>query len=142
MKCFNRKTMLSLLCLTLSSCLVGCGGGGTPTHSVSGKVSVKGKGPLTQGTVQFQSDQFTGSGGIDAEGNYTLSSSSEGDGIPEGEYTVVLLGTSTGGGYNPDPNASSVEVRHIDPKYEARSTSDLKVKVPGGTYDFELEPAP
>lgn len=137
-----RRTALTLFGLSLTIGVIGCGGDGTPTHDVSGTVSVKGKGPLTQGTVQFQNDEFTGSGGIDADGKFTLSSSGEEDGIPAGEYTVVFLGTTTGGGYTPDPSAATPETRHIDAKYEARSTSDVKITVPGGTYDFELDPAP
>ena len=132
-----RQSLLVVAVFSLS--LAGCGEGGVATHSVSGTVKVKGGGALTQGLVQFQSEQFTGSGSIDGEGKYTLSSAGEDDGVPAGTYKVLLLSTSTGGGYVPDGGTAEPEKRVIDSKYEAASTTDLSVEVPGGTYDFEVD---
>lgn len=131
----------SLVCLIVgfaSHAMTGCGSGGPKAYPVTGTVKLKGGDVLKQGNIQFQSKKFTGSGTIGADGKYTVSSMGAGDGIPEGTYKVVLLSTSTGGGYGA-PEGSK-ETRVIDAKYEGQDTSPIEVKVPGGTYDFEVDP--
>ena len=124
-------TAAAALCM-----LTGCGGGENP---VSGTVKVKGVGVLTQGTVQFISEQKTASGMIGSDGRYELSSSGEGDGAPSGTYKVIFLSTEMGGGYdNPDEPVTQV----IDSKYENPTTTPIEVEVGSGndSYDFELDP--
>jgi hypothetical protein len=120
--------------------LVGCGKGGPKTYPVSGKITLKDGAPLTNGIVQFQSAEYTGSGSVDANGNYTLSGTGEGDGVPAGTYKVLLLSTAIGGGYDkPD----EPEKRVVHSKYESADTTDLTVKVgPDGSdsFDFSVDP--
>jgi len=114
--------------------LSGCGGS---TTAVSGTVKVKGGDVLKQGTVQFISGTATASGAIGQDGKYKLSSSGRGDGAPAGTYKVVFLSTEVGGGYDhPDEPVKQV----IDSKYTNPTTTPIEVNVPGGTYDFELDP--
>ncbi|MCH5373921.1 MAG: hypothetical protein JJ992_08095, partial [Planctomycetes bacterium] len=65
------------------------------------------------------------------------SSTGEGDGAPSGTYKVIFLSTEIGGGYDhPDEPVKKV----IDSKYSNPSTTPIQVEVPGGNYDFELDP--
>lgn len=129
--------MLGLSRIALSLCfaglfaVAGCGGG-DGSVKVSGKVTVKGGGPVTQGIVQLQSDAASGSGPINASGEFTIA----GGGVPAGKYKAVFLSTSTGGGYDkPD----EPEKRVIDIKYETAATS-IDATVDGSPLNFELDP--
>jgi hypothetical protein len=67
-----------------------------------------------------------------------LSSTGQADGAAPGKYKVVFLDTEIGGGYdNPDEPVRKM----IDSKYTNPTTTPIEVDVPGGSYDFELDPA-
>lgn len=133
------RFILTSFALSLSLCL-GCGGGGNlDTEPVAGKVSVKGGGVIANGIVQFSSGEHTSIGGIAEDGTYTMSSEGEGDGVPPGDYTVVFLSTQSGGDILDDGSVTE-EKRVIAEKYEDPTATDIKVTVPGGNYDFELDP--
>lgn len=124
--------------LLFSFCLLAAGcGGGPKVNGVSGTVKLKGGAPVTQGNIQFSSGKYTGYGVIGPDGRYSLSETAAGAGVPEGTYKVVLLTTEIGGGYD-KPNEKPKKV--IDPKYEDQAKTPLEVKVPGGNYDFEVDP--
>ncbi|MDB5341661.1 MAG: hypothetical protein JWP89_38 [Schlesneria sp.] len=129
----------SILCISV----IGCGGSPDAPQLVSGKVTVKGGGPLTKGTIRFNGTGgkkiVSGFGTLDAQGAFQISSLGVNDGIPVGEYTVTLAGTETGQDYD-HPNDPVVKT--IADKYGTDSTTDLKRTVKSGrnTFDFELEP--
>ena len=135
MQGFRITCLLTLMCFLTT----GCGGGGPATHKVTGKVTVKGGETVTQGIVQFSSGEFSGNGPINSDGTYVMSSAGDEDGVPAGKYKVVIIGTASGGGYNPD-GPPEPEKPIINSKYESTETSGLEVEVPGGNYDFELDP--
>ena len=110
----------------------GCGAKG---HPVGGTVRVKGGDVVKQGTVQFISSANNVSGVIGQDGKYQLVGA-EG-GTPPGTYKVIFMSTEVGGGYdNPDEPARQM----IDSKYVNPTTTPIEVTVPGGSYDFELDP--
>ena len=119
---------------------VGCGGS---SGTVSGKVTVKGGDPLTQGMVTFDSGAESYSAEIDGSGNLKFI----GDGLPPGSYKVAVIGTEAyPEGYDPETADYTEEVEMvpvIDSKYEDSSTSGLtiEVKAGGNTIDLELDPA-
>ena len=133
---FRRLSGCAVMALALFMA-AGCGGESLGVKP-AGKVTIKGKGPLTKGTIQFQSVKLglgTGSAEITAEGKFELAV-----GIPDGDYKVLILNAVEGGGYNPD-GPSTPEKKLLNAKYDTAETSDLTAKVPGGPYDFEVEPA-
>lgn len=67
--------------------LAGCGGGKASRASISGKVTVNGKGPLTGGTITFVSisnESEVGGGNIKSDGTY------EAVDVPVGECKVIV----------------------------------------------------
>ena len=128
------RVLVLALTVAMLGVLPGCGGKG---HPVSGTVRVKGGEVLKQGNVQFISDASTASGAIGQDGRYTLSSTGQADGAAPGTYKVIFMSTEVGGGYdNPDEPARQM----IDSKYVNPTTTPIEVTVPGGSYDFELDP--
>ena len=122
----------------------GCGGGADAPQPVSGKVTIKGGGPLEKGTIRFTNPakKVSATGTVDATGSYQLSSLGANDGALVGDYTVTLSGTESGGGYNPSGETAPAK-KPIDDKYDADSTTDLKYTVKPGknVANFELDPA-
>ncbi len=130
---WQRRSLL-VATVVMLGVLPGCGGDG---HRVSGTVRVKGGDVLRQGTVQFVSASHTASGAIGQDGKYRLSGRGQDDGAPAGTYKVIFLSTETGGDYdNPDEPVRQV----IDSRYANPATTPIEVQVPGGNYNFELEP--
>lgn len=137
-----RGLMASLCASILCLSVMGCGGAADAPQPVSGKVTVKGGGPLKKGTIRFNGTSgkkiVSGVGMIDANGAYQLSSLGTNDGVPIGEYTITLGGTEEGGGYDkPDEPVKKV----IADKYGSDSTTDIKKSVKAGrnTIDIELD---
>jgi hypothetical protein len=86
-----RRSFLALAVGGLLMLLVGCGG----TGDVSGTVSYKGK-PLVFGTVQFEaSDKTFKQGNIDKDGSYSV------QGVPVGEAKVAVN--------SPNPNSGDFQ---------------------------------
>src|SRR5436309_353442 len=108
---FSRSSFWSFG-VALGFVLIGCG---EAKYPASGKVTVKGGGPLTMGSVEFYSEKATGSGTLRDGGAYTISNLDGSAGLPAGKYKISLHGTSTGGSYDkPDEPVKRV----IDEKYE------------------------
>lgn len=77
--------LFSLICLSF----LGCG----DKVGLKGKVVFSDDGaPLTVGTVCFSTPTFQAKGDIDAQGNFTMGSIAEADGLPPGKYQVSIIG--------------------------------------------------
>ena len=130
----------SILCLSV----IGCGGAPDAPQPVSGKVTIKGGGPLKKGTIRFNGTSGAGGGKkvasgvgtIDANGAYQISSLGTNDGVPVGEYTITLGGTESGGDYD---HSSEPVTKVIADKYGADSTTDIKKSVKAGKNVINIE---
>jgi hypothetical protein len=90
----------AILVLSLSagiSAFVGCGGGRHEMVEVSGKVTFDGGPPPAAGTIVFKPKASTpggpnrsGRARFSTDGNYTVTSFREGDGLAPGEYEVEV----------------------------------------------------
>jgi len=78
-------------------CVAGCGDGRKPVYTVRGKVFAADKKPATGATVTFNptnpdpKDPHKPVGKVDEQGNYTLTTYTEGDGAPAGEYVITVI---------------------------------------------------
>lgn len=129
--------------LVFGSCILvlatGCSSSGEPTYPVKGKVTYKGK-PLTSGSVMFA--PLTGPpamGIIDAEGNYTLGTYSDGDGAVAGPHKVAIVCLDDTGDALPEQASGTPEPK-IPAKYISAETSGLKAEVAKGSneHNFDL----
>ena len=94
----GRSSLLSALAILgiASSILTGCGGGG-PTYdapvAVSGKVTLKGQ-LLTGGTIHFSpidpKTTLPGSGQIQSDGGFKVTTTKPDDGLTPGKYNVFI----------------------------------------------------
>lgn len=112
-----------LLALTFAVAgLAGCGDGGPKLYPVTGKVLV-GDVPAEYATVVFHPvgagpDAVKPRGTVQADGTYTLTTTTAGDGAPAGAYRVTvewwLSGTKKAG--DPDaPAKNQLPARYADP---------------------------
>ncbi len=148
----NSSLRFSLYILIIGT--VGCGGGTDSkqlpkTAPASGVVTLNGK-PLVFATVTFVPQGATKGiecvGMTDESGKYTLKQVRGGEGVPPGEYRVVInqLATSDGtpvkpGGEVPPITLGAVE--SLPPIYSSFTNSKLSAKVTdtGGEFPFELK---
>jgi hypothetical protein len=124
--------------------------GRPPVFPTSGQVTYNGR-PLAEAFVTFSPESGThgASGMTDADGKYALTTFSQGDGAPIGNYTVTITKAEPKVTPNPaDPvnlPPLKVEQRHLIPKkYSSPSTSGLKAAVTDGgenAFAFELTDA-
>lgn len=117
--------------------MVQCVGCGTDKATVTGSVTRADGSPLADARVVFRSPATGASarGVTDSEGRYTLGTLEKGDGIPPGEYKVVI-GEDRGSWDAPAP-------RTVHARYEKSSTTDLTATIePGATKElhFVLDP--
>lgn len=122
------------VCL-LFSLLAAAGCGGSLPATVSGKVTLDGQPPPpnTRCSISFQpvSGERIANGNAQADGSYTLSSGDE-QGIPPGDYIVVVII-----GEIQDPAklgaAAPLPPKQFAPaKYGRKETSDLKFTIKPG----------
>ncbi len=121
--------------LILAAFAIGCGG----QPGVRGKVTFSDdKTPLTQGTINFESDKNIARGEVDGEGNYVIGSLKANDGLPPGQYRVYFTGTEK---YKTSPTGGLVGIENvIDQKYNKAETSGLTVEVKKSmTFDIEVD---
>ena len=96
---------------------------------LGGKVTFSDNGsPLTVGEVTVETESFTARGALDADGNYTIGSLEDADGLPPGEYMVSIAGAVVG--WPPVPL--------IDRKYFRGATSGLVVVAASGNKRFDF----
>ena len=127
--------LIFCLCALL---LQGCGN----QVSVKGKVTFPDGTPLTRGEVRFQTGTFMGSGDIQPDGSYVLSSLGINDGIPKGNYAVTVLAFEESSGVLA-ADAESVKPLEslINLKYNSPQTSGLTCDVQGATeFNITVEP--
>ena len=132
----KKQRLLLLIGLLIFGIFIGCG----KMKPISGRVTFSDDGsPLTQGLVVFQTPSYQARGQLNENGEYTLSSLKEGDGIPEGEYSVFVDGTFTDGpkGKNGMPTST---INLVAEKFNGVE-SGLKFKVGSGskTFDFKVD---
>ena len=127
-----------LLCLLICLVVAGCG----KNKRLTGKVTFTDGTPAKNGTVIFRTDTFQARGEIKSDGSYKMSSESENDGIPPGNYQVYVQGITKMP--PPVPGKMIPPVSLIDSKYENADTSGLtcKVPAPGNKFNIVLEPHP
>jgi hypothetical protein len=133
------------ICLLIA--ITGCGGNTLQTVPVQGKVTWKGQ-PLTSGDIAFHPQKLAvegphrmGIGRFDAEGKYTLSTVSHGDGVQPGEYAVVIVARE---GRRMVDAGENLKPSPLPPSYSAVSTTPLKAVIPVGArgpleFDFEIK---
>ncbi len=137
-------------CLTLIlvvSGLLGCGGDGPKTNSVSGKVTIGGKPAPKDTLVTFSptdDNPESASGRVDDSGNYTLYTGASGTaGAVAGKYKVVLSEPQDesymeGGGQG-DPTAAAAKDGLVPTEYTSAATSPKEVEVTSGSNTIDIE---
>jgi hypothetical protein len=112
--------------------VIGCAEKGPDLTEVTGQVLVDGK-PLTTGSVVTLPAQGRGARGtIDAEGNFSLSTSDLGVGANPGRHQVAVIAVEESD--NPSPEAPRRSL--IPQKYSSAETSGLFIDVKPG----EMQP--
>ena len=121
---------------------IGCGGSEYDFGNVNGKVTLDGA-PLGNVEITFQPEEGPlASGEADAQGNFTLKSSTGDDGALVGSHKVLVLPSLAGGmgGSDSDGNAlEGGEAVELPLAYQDLSTSDLTANVTEGDNDITLE---
>ena len=123
-----------LISMLTAAALAGCGGDGTPkTYRVKGQVVYKGGGPVTQGTVLFESTgtpRVQASGEIQPDGTYELASDLGKPGTVAGEHRVMIQ----------PPFLETGQKPLVKARYTSYATSKLTAKVePNNSNDIKLE---
>jgi len=120
----------------------GCGGKSLPPLSpVKGKVTLKDGQPLTGGQVTFvpevpDKDSKIGlpGGPIGSTGEYEIFTEGQ-RGAPSGKYKVTI-----NPGMVPQQGAKGPPKLPFDSKYQRLEATPLRAEVPGGSFDFKLDP--
>jgi hypothetical protein len=125
--------------------VVGCGSKGKSGNenvaTVTGKVTIAGKGPLPGGQITFWGGKESATGSIKSDGNY------EDQNVPQGECKVSIDNTAlktagaTGAATEGMPGSDNGKYVPIDPKYSKPETSGLSTTVSGktATYNPDLK---
>ncbi|MDR1958847.1 MAG: hypothetical protein LBQ54_07375 [Planctomycetaceae bacterium] len=137
-----KRTVLFLL---FSFCLFsGC----SPNIRITGQVRFDDGEPVNFGEVCFETAQKTFLGRLDQNGNYAVGNTKDGTGIPPGEYTVYLSGTSLVSakpGKGDSELIATVETVRVHPKYTQPGPGAFKFTVEEGgkkTLDLTVERPP
>lgn len=105
----RRAALVTGVLLSLFA-LVGCGQKGPVLYPVTGKITGSDGKPLERATVVFHPVGTVGPnavkprGTVGADGTFTLTSHTSGDGAPAGEYRVTVELWSAGKGDDPPTN--------------------------------------
>lgn len=104
----RRGLVLLVFCMLL---IAGCGKGQKAVYKVHGQVFDAKKKPAVGAIVTFHPadadpNEMKPIGKVDEQGNYTLTTYTEGDGAPEGEYTITIIW--------PTPKKTPFDVDHGD----------------------------
>jgi hypothetical protein len=146
----------------LLATIQGCGSKGPSLGKVSGKVTHKGQ-PVTKGTITFlpeDKNERAASGTIGSDGNYTLTTYTQGDGAVLGRHRISIVSREVdvpGGKAQAAQTMSPQEIMKgsqspgmrdsppaqtalIPARYNSPDTSGLSFVVKEGrnTYDIEL----
>jgi hypothetical protein len=144
----NRPAAGASLCCLIAFALTvpACGPSGPEMARVRGKVTIKGGGPMTRGTVSFASTdpaRANASSQVGADGTYDLQTREPGDGAQLGEYKVTVSDVETSQILDYIPKKPVAKPKAlISSKYGSAETTPLSATVKRGsnTFDFELDP--
>ncbi len=131
----QRRRLIAVVGSLILAAVVGCGG--EPRGEVTGRITLQDGTPVAGALVIARSDETgkSANGQTDADGRFTLGVSKPGDGIPPGDYAVVVLEqrmSMDGGGK-----------RTIDAKYGDYEKSGLTLSVADGettVFDAKVDP--
>jgi hypothetical protein len=138
----KKYTVPFLLLLLFSGC--------SPNIHITGHVKFDDGEPVNFGEVCFETEKNTFLGRLNQNGYYTVGNTKDGTGIPPGDYTVYLSGTSlvqTVSGKNNSESdvAAMIEKQRVHSKHTQPGSNALKftVKKDGEkTFDFTVERPP
>ncbi len=132
----RRAALVTAVLLSLFA-VVGCGQKGSPLHPVTGKITSSDGKPLERATVVFHPVGTANPGAVKprgtvgADGTFTLTSHTSGDGALAGEYRVTVELWSAGKGDDPPTT-------RLPPKFANPNSSGLTATVGDGP--TELKP--
>lgn len=123
-------------CAAIAFALLACAGGcGTALHPVHGKVTLPDGKPVPGGMVVFEGQAggktISARGEIAADGSYTMSTNSPGDGVPAGTYKVCVA----------PPGLANPDARTAPPfaeKFSSFDASGLSFEVKPGKNEFPI----
>jgi hypothetical protein len=142
----SRPTWMVVFPLALVAGTIGCSDKLPRTVRVEGRITYQGK-PVTQGSVTFMptamapgSSAQPATGSVDPDGNYSLRSYREKDGILPGKYSVSVAAYRS---YRLPMKPGEKLDYSIPEKYTSPQTSGLSADVPADAvgplrFDFEL----
>jgi hypothetical protein len=123
----NITKFFCIVCFTLFCS--GCGNGFVP---VGGKVTFEDGSPLTKGGISFSTQTYMADGVIQPDGSYVLTSLKPGDGLPPGNYKVII------GAADVDEKERTVYL--VDPIFSDVTKTPLTAEVTPNqkTFDFKV----
>jgi len=132
--------MHRILLLPLLAFMCGCGG--SNMGQVSGRVTYNGK-PIAPGIIQFYPENGPMAfGGLDANGRFTLTTKTPGDGAVAGPHRVCIMPFIPGAGeMGTGKPEFDMDPKNIPQKYRSRETTPLKADVVADKHievEFEL----
>ena len=136
-----RNLFLLLVLATLA--FAGC----SKNVGLKGTVKFDDGQPVPSGIVCFVTDSYMARGNI-VNGEFKMSSTKEGDGLPPGDYKVYFTGIEVPVGESVETADGGMSeptmVSAIAPKYDSADTSELTQKVDASTktIEFTLERNP
>jgi len=132
---FRRIAALRLIpvLFALVACAAGCGQG---LHPVHGKVTLPDGKPVPGGMVVFEGQvggkTISSRGEIAADGSFSMSTNTPGDGVPAGSYKVSV---APPGLANPDARPAPL----FADKYSSFDSSGLTFEVKPGKNEFPIQ---
>jgi hypothetical protein len=132
---FPRRLLPTLVVLTLAALCPACSSGRKPVHPVRGQVLVDGK-PAAKAQVLLHpaeggQNEPHPTGQTDDQGYFTLTSYTNGDGAPEGDYAVTVTWFRVFGG-----REEVVRRNVLPPRYAAPQSSQLRVTIAKGNNEL------
>ena len=115
----------------------GCGGTGSTTNTLTGKVTINGKPAVAGAMVKLVSaDNKVATGGVGSDGTYSVADA------PEGPVKIGVIGVPTGTVKVDMPGMSAATGEPIPARYADPNSSGLTYTVKKGyqTYDIALTP--
>jgi hypothetical protein len=120
--------------------LLGAAGCGPGLYPVGGKVTYPDGAPVSKGMVVFESKgvdrPITARGTIGPNGNYQLTMSQPGDGVPPGTYRVLIAPQVDLSDADKPPSQRTPPL--FDARYSEFSTSGLEFEVKAGNNDIPI----